>query len=134
MLAFIDDKSDDVAAFVIHGLGHQSYSTTPDQAIRNGLGKTWCRGKGRRWCAANEASVRGVARTTISPADNHCLGWTPKAAIVRAHIKYQIHATAQQQLRATPDGVSSGSEQDRGRTAERTVGLCVRATASNHST
>ena len=41
MLAFIDDKADDVATFVIQGLGNQSYSTTSDQAIRNGLGKIW---------------------------------------------------------------------------------------------
>ena len=39
MLAFIDDESADVATFVIQGLGHQSYSTTSDQAIRNGLGQ-----------------------------------------------------------------------------------------------
>jgi hypothetical protein len=38
MLAYVDDESDDVATFVIQGLGHQSYSTTSDQAIRNGLG------------------------------------------------------------------------------------------------
>jgi hypothetical protein len=39
MLAFVDDKSDDVAPFVLQ-LGHRSYSTISDQAISNGLGKT----------------------------------------------------------------------------------------------
>jgi hypothetical protein len=41
MLPFVDDKSDDVGTFISQGLGHQSYSPTSDQAIRNALEKTW---------------------------------------------------------------------------------------------
>jgi hypothetical protein len=48
MLTFIDDKSEDVATFVLQVLGHQSYSTPSDQAVRNGLGKPGNRGTGRR--------------------------------------------------------------------------------------
>jgi hypothetical protein len=57
MLAFVDHKSDDVATCVIQGLGHQSYSTTSDQAIRNGLGKM-APGSGRRVRLARPARDR----------------------------------------------------------------------------
>jgi len=41
MLNFIEDKSDDVATYVVQGLGHLSYSPTSDQAVRNSLEKSW---------------------------------------------------------------------------------------------
>jgi hypothetical protein len=40
MLAFIDDKSNDVATFVIQGLGHPSYSTTSTRRSATGSARS----------------------------------------------------------------------------------------------
>jgi hypothetical protein len=41
MLAFVDDKSDDVAFPIAQGLGHLSYNAVTDQAVRNSLEREW---------------------------------------------------------------------------------------------
>jgi hypothetical protein len=82
MLAFIDDKSDDVATFVLEGLGHQSYSTTSDQAIRNARDKTWSpRASGRRctrWACRGHGVARhreGDGRACVAQGRGRAGGW-----------------------------------------------------------
>jgi hypothetical protein len=61
MPAYVDDESDDVSTFVIQGLGHQSYSTTSDQAIRLGSTTSGRPGSGRR-CAPWHVRLTRPAR------------------------------------------------------------------------
>jgi hypothetical protein len=62
MLPFVDDKSEDVGTYISQGLGHQSYSPTSDQALRNALEKTWSpRERAKMYalgCPARRASLR----------------------------------------------------------------------------
>jgi hypothetical protein len=57
--------------FVIQGLGHGSYSTTSDQAIRNGLGKIWPRREQAKMYALGMSGSPGllaIPRAKIPPA------------------------------------------------------------------
>jgi hypothetical protein len=79
ILAFIHDKSDDVATFVIQGLGHQSNSTTSDQAIRNGLGKFWSpreRAKMYALSMSSSPDLLAIAKAKDAPA------WQKAGALV----------------------------------------------------
>lgn len=64
MLAFVDDRSDEVATPLVQGIGHLAYSVTSDQAIRNALGSEWSRRERAKLYALGMSGSPGLLSIT----------------------------------------------------------------------
>ena len=76
MLAFIDDKSDDVATFRDPGPRPPELHTTRDPAIRNGSARSGCPASGQRsalWaCPAHRPARHPRAQGRVGLAEGRC--------------------------------------------------------------
>lgn len=77
MLPFADDPSDDVAAPMVQGIGHQTFSAMSDQAIRNSLGRDWSPRERAKMYALGMSGSPGLLSLTKSTSS---VPWQQAAA------------------------------------------------------